>query len=112
MKKKLTVKEMKCDDIQALQNELRYYAFYVRNNEIGTDFLNAIIALDIENYLYKFLRDKIENFTKVCSLRFSIPEAAVIIKCCLHKRIERNEFDNNIMLKVSTQLDQQLKSQY
>ena len=108
--KKITVKELKYEDLEVLQLELELYSQYVMHNCLKTDFLNAIISLDIANNLRYILRNKIEKYTKACSIKFSMTEAATILKCCHTHRGGRNDYTNNLRIKLIFILDQQLKS--
>lgn len=107
---KITVKELKIQELEVLQNELELYVNYISNYVLKNDFLNAIISLDIANNLYFILRSRIENGRTSTNINFTVSQAATIVKCCKYQRPNRNEYVKNVLLQLSATIDQQLIS--
>jgi len=108
--KKITVKKLKHEHIEVLQQELKHFSYYTAVTSLRTDFLNAITALDIAATLHYVLRNKIEQDKKLYTIGFSLTQAAIILKCCNYKRLERDDYVRNVMTSLVLIIDPQLIS--
>lgn len=108
--KKITIKKLHFKEIQVLQYELELYVTYISDYCIQTDFLNAIISMDIASHLYFILRTKLEQDRIKYSIGFTVSQAATIMKCCNYDRTYRSDYSKNVLRKYSSDIDQQLKS--
>ena len=110
IRNKVTITKVDFKQLEAIHYELEFFAAYVAKTSLINDFLNAIMILDIAQGLYFFLRNKLENNNTMYTISFSASQAAVILKCCTWTRTERSIYTNNVMLKLSFLLDEQLKA--
>jgi hypothetical protein len=107
---KITVKKIDFKQLEAIHEELELFSKHIAFSTLKTDFLNAIMSLDISNNLYFKLRNKLENGNFHYTISFTPSEAALILKCSNYKRPERNTYIDNVFTQLSFVLDQQLKS--
>jgi hypothetical protein len=110
MLKKITLTDISLTEVQILQNEVHLFTHYIQNNKLKEDFLNSIISLDISFKIWYFLRTRVESNKKEFRLNFNLSEAATIMKCCNYNHNQRDDLDRITMLKISAQIDQQLKN--
>lgn len=108
--RKIKLPKVKKHQLQILQDELIHYTEYIRANELQADFLNAMIIFDISTTLWYLFRNKVENHSQIFNLSFTVSQASIIMKLCLHERIERDELERATLISFGTTIDQQLKS--
>ncbi|WP_130735497.1 hypothetical protein [Flavobacterium sp. J27] len=101
------------EEIQVLQTELHEYQNTLATHlKSQSDFLNAIIYIDLALRLWFNFRSKVENQQpkKGYSITLKASEAAVLLKACLWENQNNGTFERNVKTKLSLFLDQQLKS--
>ncbi|MEN2415520.1 hypothetical protein [Flavobacterium mesophilum] len=110
MNNKITIKKISWHELEVLNVELRMFASLLSAIDIKDDFLNTIISIDIARALYYKFRTKIENRKENYSLNLTISEAATLLQCCTYDNPVKTDFSKNVKIKLSSDLDQQLKS--
>lgn len=111
--KTIQIKNVRQDEIHVLQNELHEYQNTLAANlQSQTDFLNAIIYVDLALRLWFNFRNKIENQEPKngYAITLKASEAAVLLKVCLWQNKSNDTFKRHVKTKFSFSLDQQLKS--
>ncbi|MCO6162580.1 hypothetical protein [Flavobacterium sp. NRK F7] len=111
--KTIKIQNVTQEEIHVLQNELHEYQNSLASNlRSQSDFLNAIIYVDLALRLWFNFRNKIENQEpkKGYSITLKASEAAVLLKVCLWQNKSNATFERHVKTKYSFTLDQQLKS--
>lgn len=105
----ISVKKIRHKELEALQEELKAFIIHL-NFQLKTDFLNAMISIDISGKLFYKFRNKLEYQKEFYTISFSMSEAATILKCCNYDNPDRSVYTRNVLTKFNLDLDQKLKS--
>lgn len=108
--KKVKVKNLYYEDLEALKTELDIYKKYVAVKYLATDFLQTIITFDIVNSLLFMLNTRMWKGAEKQNIIFSASQAAIILKCCNFNRTDRNTYTKHVMTKLSIDIDEKLTS--
>lgn len=113
--KKVVLKKLEKPEIEVIQEQLQIFASISSRklkNASVYDFWNLIIAVDISTHLYYILRTKIEKDTVFQTLTLTLSQASIISKASNFQELDsfKTDYSKNVMLKISNNIDQQLKS--
>ncbi len=100
------------EEVRTLQNETYDFQQHASKSlKTTTNFLDAIITLDIAFRLWFTFRTKIEKpeAKKGYQITFKTSEAAVLLKVCYFDNPNSGVFEKNVKEKYKLFLDQQLK---
>lgn len=107
---KIKIEKVSVNAIQMLQLELEHFVTFLSDKHLKTDFLNAIIALDISLSLYYVLQKKIDTARPRATLTLSISQSAIITKCANYNRAERDNYARMKMQYFANEIDRQFKN--
>ncbi|MFN4026455.1 MAG: hypothetical protein ACK4IZ_03315 [Flavobacterium sp.] len=113
--KKVVIKKLEKPEIEVIQEQLQIFASILSQkfkNASIYDFLDCIIAVDISTQLYYILRNKIEKDNVFQNLTLTLSQASIISKASNFNELDsfKTDYSKNVMLKISNNIDQQLKS--